>query len=49
MLVGCEDNQLTGRETKASNQIRLREGEPVVVEGAFTVKSVLLRGTIAEE
>jgi cobalt-zinc-cadmium efflux system membrane fusion protein len=25
----------------------LREGEPVVVEGAFTVKSVLLRGTIA--
>jgi cobalt-zinc-cadmium efflux system membrane fusion protein len=27
----------------------LREGEPIVVEGAFTVKSVLLRGTIASE
>lgn len=27
----------------------LREGEQVVVEGAFTVKSVLLRGTIASE
>lgn len=27
----------------------LREGEPVVVEGAFTVKSVLLRGTLAGE
>ena len=27
----------------------LREGEPVVVDGAFTVKSVLLRGTLADE
>jgi cobalt-zinc-cadmium efflux system membrane fusion protein len=27
----------------------LREGEQVVVDGAFTVKSVLLRGTIAGE
>jgi membrane fusion protein, heavy metal efflux system len=27
----------------------LREGEPVVVDGAFTVKSVLLRGTLAGE
>ncbi|MCA9589536.1 MAG: efflux RND transporter periplasmic adaptor subunit [Myxococcales bacterium] len=27
----------------------LREGEEVVVEGAFTVKSVLLRGTLADE
>lgn len=27
----------------------LREGEDVVVEGAFTVKSVLLRGTLADE
>lgn len=27
----------------------LREGEEVVVEGAFTIKSVLLRGTLADE
>ncbi|MBS2014459.1 MAG: efflux RND transporter periplasmic adaptor subunit [Deltaproteobacteria bacterium] len=27
----------------------LREGEPVVVDGAFTIKSVLLRGTLAGE
>lgn len=27
----------------------LREGEPVVSEGAFTVKSVILRGTLADE
>lgn len=27
----------------------LREGESVVVEGAFTIKSVLLRGTLADE
>ena len=27
----------------------LREGEEVVVEGAFTVKSVILRGTLADE
>jgi cobalt-zinc-cadmium efflux system membrane fusion protein len=27
----------------------LREGEPVVVDGAFTIKSVLLRGTLADE
>jgi membrane fusion protein, heavy metal efflux system len=27
----------------------LREGEDVVIEGAFTVKSVLLRGTLADE
>lgn len=27
----------------------LREGEDVVVEGAFTIKSVLLRGTLADE
>lgn len=27
----------------------LREGEEVVVDGAFTVKSVLLRGTLADE
>ena len=27
----------------------LREGEQIVTEGAFTVKSVLLRGTIASE
>lgn len=27
----------------------LREGEPVVSEGAFTIKSVILRGTLADE
>ncbi|MBX3206062.1 MAG: efflux RND transporter periplasmic adaptor subunit [Labilithrix sp.] len=27
----------------------LREGEPVVTAGAFTIKSVLLRGTLADE
>lgn len=27
----------------------LREGEPVVTEGAFTIKSVILRGTLADE
>ena len=27
----------------------LREGEYVVVDGAFTVKSVLLRGTLTDE
>ena len=27
----------------------LREGEDVVVEGAFTLKSAVLRGSLAEE
>ena len=27
----------------------LRKGEPVVTEGAFTIKSVILRGTLADE
>lgn len=27
----------------------LRDGESVVVEGAFTLKSAVLRGTLAEE
>lgn len=27
----------------------LREGEEVVTQGAFTIKSVILRGTLADE
>jgi membrane fusion protein, heavy metal efflux system len=42
---------VVGREGLGKVQVvsGLREGEPVVVEGAFTLKSVVLKGTLAEE
>jgi cobalt-zinc-cadmium efflux system membrane fusion protein len=53
--VGAEEFELhevtTGEAANGKVRILagLREEEDVVVEGAFTIKSVLLRGTLAEE
>ena len=47
-----ELHEVTTGEAAAGN-VRvlsgLREGEEIVVEGAFTIKSVILRGTLADE
>ena len=47
-----ELHEVTSGDT-AAGRVRilsgLREGEEIVVEGAFTIKSVILRGTLAGE